>query len=259
MSHYTSEIRFICEYLAGLKNSVGYNNVSDVIQKARPKIFNFPYPIFDEKYKPVLETKILKHYYTREIGLETYGLWQLKLDTKLNEIMPYYNKLYQSELLKFNPLEDTAVKTEYNLNVKTDSQNTANTNSNQKATGNSTQKQEHDNTASSKVKDKYSDTPQSTINNLENDTYLTNARMTDNNTIDNGKTTTESNMTNNADATSTQKGTQNINTINDYISNVTGKRGGESYSDLLLKFRETFLNIDNMILEELSELFMLIY
>lgn len=104
MSKYTTELRYICETEAGLSESVGQTKIKDVIAKAIPKIFDFDFPIFDESYRNVLETKILKHYYTREIGLETYGLWKLKLDTKLNEIMPFYNQLYKSALLEFNPL-----------------------------------------------------------------------------------------------------------------------------------------------------------
>ena len=104
MSKYTTEVRFICEHLAGLDESKGYDDTDDIIEAARPQIFDFEYPIFDEAYKPVLEHKILDHYYTREIGLETYGLWKQKLRAKMREIMPYYNKLYESELIEFNPL-----------------------------------------------------------------------------------------------------------------------------------------------------------
>ena len=70
MSAFTTQIRFICESKAGLKESVGYDNIAQVIAGARPAIFDFPYPIFDDTYRAVLETKILKHYYTREIGEE---------------------------------------------------------------------------------------------------------------------------------------------------------------------------------------------
>ena len=87
MSVYTTQVRFICEAEAGLKKSVGYDDVNTVIQNAIPKIFNFSWPIFDESYRNVLETKILKHYYTREIGLETYGLWKLKLDTVMVAVL----------------------------------------------------------------------------------------------------------------------------------------------------------------------------
>ena len=120
MSSDTTEVRFICEELSGFNESKGYADVEEIISLARPKIFDFNYPIFDENYKSVLETKILKHFYTREIGLETYGLWKLKLNTRMNEIMPYYNKLYSSELLEFNPL--------YSTNLTKSSKNTRNGN-----------------------------------------------------------------------------------------------------------------------------------
>ncbi len=106
MSKYTTEVRYICENYSGLNESVDYDEIDDVISKSRTKIFDFSYPIFDEAYRPVLETKILTHYYTREICEETVGLWKLRLKAKMNEIMPYYNKLYESELIKFNPLFD---------------------------------------------------------------------------------------------------------------------------------------------------------
>lgn len=107
MSKYTTEVRFICEHSAGLTDSVGYSGVDEVIGKAIPKVFSFNFPIFDEAYRDVLCRKILKHYYTREICEESVGLWKLRLDTRMNEIMPYYNQLYKSELLDFNPLYDT--------------------------------------------------------------------------------------------------------------------------------------------------------
>ena len=109
MSKYTTQVRFICESLAGLTESKGYDDVNSIIETAAPKIFSFDFPMFDESYRGVLEKKILKHYYTREIGLETYGLWKLKLDTKMNEIMPYFNQRYQSETLQFNPFYDFEV------------------------------------------------------------------------------------------------------------------------------------------------------
>ena len=111
MSKYTTEVRFICENAAGYNESKGYLSVDSVIQTAVPSIFSFDFPIFDEEYRSVLCSKILRHYYTREIWLETVGLWKLKLETKLLEIMPYYNQLYKSELFKFNPLYDTDLQT----------------------------------------------------------------------------------------------------------------------------------------------------
>jgi hypothetical protein len=53
--------------------------VNEIIDAARTSIFSFSYPIYDSQHKPELERKILKHYYTREIGAETVGLWKLWL------------------------------------------------------------------------------------------------------------------------------------------------------------------------------------
>lgn len=121
MSKYTTEVRYICETNAGLKESKGYNSIAEIIANSRTKIFDFDYPIYDESYRSVLETKILKHYYTREIGLETVGLWKLKLDTKMNEIMPYYNQLYRSALIEFNPMYTTDLYTTGNKDTQGES------------------------------------------------------------------------------------------------------------------------------------------
>ena len=128
MSKYTTEIRFICEDAAGYDESKGYADVDEIISKSIDKIFSFDFPLFDGQYRDVLCTKILRHYYTREIGFETVGLWRLKLQTKLNEIMPYYNQLYLSELLKFNPLYDVDLKTTHvgGKNSETDRTNNSN-------------------------------------------------------------------------------------------------------------------------------------
>ena len=106
MSKYTTELRYICETYADKKQSTGYGEIADVMEKARPKLFSFSYPIFDEDYKKPLETKIMRHFYMREIGLETVGQFKFFLEMKMNEIMPYYNQLYESELIKFNPMHD---------------------------------------------------------------------------------------------------------------------------------------------------------
>lgn len=106
MARYTTEVRTVCEYYAGLDAMAPGSRVNDVIEAAREKVFDFDFPVFDESYRSVIETKILRHYYTREIGFETVGLWKLKLETRLNEVMPYFNQLYESTLLEFNPFYD---------------------------------------------------------------------------------------------------------------------------------------------------------
>lgn len=271
MSVYTTQVRFICEAEAGLKKSVGYDDVNTVIQNAIPKIFNFSWPIFDESYRNVLETKILKHYYTREIGLETYGLWKLKLDTKLNEIMPYYNQLYKSALLEFNPLYDvditrnhTGKKTGTEAlkgNVDINGQVLVDNHGNVNTTDDTTVA----NTTTSENIDKFSATPQGAIDNLRNEKYLTNARMVNDTNTSNGTTTgktdtsTDSTTDTTTNTTTTTNNSTTINNTEDYLETVKGKQGAQSYASLIMEFRETFLNIDMMVIEDLGELFMNIW
>lgn len=279
MSKYTTELRYICESLAGLDESVGYDSVADVIENARPKIFNFSYPIFDEAYKSVLETKIIKHFYTREIGLETFGLWKLKLDTKLNEIMPYYNLYYQSALLNFNPLytkdlyrkKDVEINTADNLastsvSDSSSSSEYSNESSDSVATSNAVNESGE---ASSDVtnRDLYSDTPQGSLTGVENQTYLTNARKITNDTDNEYSTDKSDNTISNKDSensgsdssagnvTNNTMQSKDGNSVEDYLEHVYGFETG-SASKLLMDYRKTFLNIDMMVINDLEELFM---
>lgn len=173
MSKYTTEVRYICESYAGLKQSVGFDSVETVIAAAVPKVFNFSFPIFDEAYRSVLCAKILREFYTREISEETVGLWKLRLSQKLNNIMPYYNQLYRSELIEFNPLYDVDVTRTHSGNRNEES----NTNSN------------------GTTYDLYSDTPQNGLSGVDNEDYLTSADKVTTSNSGNGKTNTLENYT----------------------------------------------------------------
>lgn len=215
MSKYTTQVRFICETAAGLSKSVGFNDVNSVLDKCWSNVFNFDFPIFDEKYRSVICKKILKHYYTWEIGEETVGLWKLRLDTRLNEIMPYYNQLYKSELLDFDPFLDTDITTMHRLDSKGKTESNATDNQNSK--------------------EKFSDTPQGSLSRIEDDSYLSSATITDNNRA------SETNAT--------------IRSTDEYIETIKGKRGSTLYTEMLIKLRDTFLNIDMMIINDLDDLF----
>lgn len=136
MSKYTTEVRNYCESVAGYSDRQGFDNIEEVLSAENlAKIMRgIDYPIFDESYRNTLNKKILLHYYTREIGFETVGLWKLKLKTRMGEIMPYYNQMYASELIKFNPL--------YDIDLQKSStragNESGNNQSNKKATGTST-------------------------------------------------------------------------------------------------------------------------
>ena len=284
MSKYTTEVRFICETYAGLDESADYAGIQEVLDKSRDKVFDFDYPIFDENYRNVLEDKILKHYYTREIGAETIGLWKLWLNTRMNEIMPYYNQLYSSELIKFNPMYDVDLTTTHQ---KSDDRKDSITESQLKVGNRNTDFTTNDESSShtegntdSNTDDKtkndhwemFSDTPSGGLDGVREEKYLTTALHTtddrdgsnvhsvSDNTSDN---TSSNNTTGNSDTDYNEDINRNkqvgIKNIQDYAQHVVGKTAGKSYSKMLSEFRATFLNIDVQIINELNDLFMTLW
>lgn len=277
MSKYTTELRYLIEnnFDIGLKD----------------------YPIFDENYRESLNQKIINHYYFREIGMETAELFKRYLNNTMREIMPYYNQLYKSELLEFNPFYnvDKTVTADKNNNSVSDfvgnisgkntqtadTENTQTNNGKQQTTtaATSTGESVGNSTTTNKNKNVSSDTPQGflSINNIEKETYASAAEMGNAESINNSKATSnnaengitdqttadETKATGNSKSNATtETDTANKTTSNDfenYISHVIGKSEGETYSEMLMKFRETFLNIDMMIIDELKTCFMMIY
>lgn len=103
MSTYTTQLRWIVEQYT-------YDNadktLSERINLALPKLFDFDYPIWSETYRTTLERKIVMHYINKEIGLETVALFKLYLEERLNLIMPYYNSLYETVVKSYDYLVD---------------------------------------------------------------------------------------------------------------------------------------------------------
>lgn len=281
MSIYTTEVRYICEVEAGYDVSQGFSKIDEILDKAVPKIFDFEWPIFDEEYRVPLEKKILRYFYTREIGCETYGHWKLMLQNKLCEIMPYYNQLYKSELLMagVNPLNDvdytkSGNRTDDGADTRTtESSGTGNTEvkSTNKVVRSVTDSGTNEAVVSGNQGHvrKYSDTPQGALSGVESGTYLTEAEV--NTDTDNTTTTTTTNnkedATDQTDSNGTSKNTTSettnsrgtTNNTAEYLERVTGKMGGTSYAKLLRELRDSFLNIDRDILNDLNVLFMNIW
>lgn len=285
MSKYTTEVRYICEHLCGLDVSKGYTDIGTILSNARSKVFDFPYPIFNEEYRSILEEKILKHFYTREIGEETYGLWKLRLDRKMNEIMPYYNKLYVAQLDDFNPFLSVDMRTERstvggtNRNTDesvTDDTNTRNIGVTENANDSTAKVNnrglvDNGNVDKSKTMDLYSDTPQGQLSGIDADvpTYLTNARKVEGDNIGNNHSHTldvgESNNVANGKETSSQISTgsnardrkvnEDVNSTERFVERTYGYNGVFP-AELLKKYRDVIWNIDLMIIDELEPLFM---
>lgn len=288
MSKYTTEVRYICEMKSGIpENELDDYTVDEIIERARRKVFNFSYPIYDWSYRGALETKILKHYYTREICAETVGLWQLWLNAKMNEIMPKYNKLYQKEReiigreFKNIDVDIDQLRTDDLLkeieNLRTDNlirtDNFTKTNNLTRTDDlTRTDNLHHVNTHNDTNKRRYSDTPQGTINFADADTgnvWLTDYERNDNtggssddntgNVKNTGTVKDTGTVTDNG--TSKNTGTQrndgsesNTGTVKNVIHEI-GYRGGKAYYEMLADYENKIVNIDLMIINELNDLF----
>lgn len=252
MSKYTTEVRFICETKSGFsEDELSLKTVDEIISASRENIFNFVYPIYEETHRAELETKILKHYYTREICAETYGLWQLWLNEKLNLIMPKYNKLYKAE---HDILNKELKNIDVDFDGRRDDDFTRTDNLHTASDFTETRNLTDTNTHHDENNRKYSDTPQGSITFAEaNEEYywLTDYTETANT---GGATDTHTGTDRNAgsvDNTGTQRNAGTRLTDN----NESGYRGEKIYAELISAYSEKVLNIDMMIINELKDLF----
>lgn len=173
------------------------------------------YPIFDESYRKPLNDKIINHYLMREIGYETIDLFRMGIARKMNEIMPLYNKLYQTEM-DFDPFITVDIETKNNVEGASETQNESQSGS----------------TTDGKSRAVSSEMPSEMLRG-DGNYATTGADSTSNSTVDStaedsGKVTSESNST-----TST-KGFQ-------------GDR-----VDVMVRYRDSVLNIDMMVVNELA-------
>ena len=189
------------------------------------------YPIFDNDYRTILNNKILMHYYMDEIGFETAGLFKVYLNNKMNEIMPYYNELYKKQkdlLLNFDKTT--------NLTETFTRDNTTDTNTKSNSTSS--------NTASGSSKNVYQDTPMGSITqqNIDNYDHASNQEF--------NKNQNTSSIEDNSNLTGKATSLEN------YIRTKTGNNGRLYGIEILKMIKNNYMNIDEMVINELQDLFM---
>lgn len=94
--------------------AVEFSNVTPTLgdlEKAGITIFNDWWNTYIPDYKNVLIKKIIHAYHFYQIGSETPDRFVYNINSHLEQIMPYYNQLYASELLKFDPLLNHSIET----------------------------------------------------------------------------------------------------------------------------------------------------
>ena len=189
------------------------------------------YPIHDESYRKTLNSNILNHYHYREIGFETVDMFRFKLKAKMALIMPYYVQMYRSLEIEFDPLDTFKMETE-SESTSTGTNATESTSS--AANSNNTER------TSRAVA---SDFPQMQLSG--NKDYATSANDSA------GKT----------GVTGTSSESANVDSVaNDTTKAKSTSKGFQGVaSDLLVRYRESLLNVDQMVIAELNDLFMQVW
>lgn len=185
------------------------------------------YPIFDEAYRPRLNKLIKDHYWFRETAYETAAMFAHQLRHRLETIMPYYNQLYESARLKFDPLST--------MDISSVSDGTHTSES--KTEGSGTTKNRASGLSNSDSRDmRYPDT----AINKQGD-YAVSGTKSDARTE--GASETSNNSTSKANGDETSHAT----------SHSTGR--SQSASSLIVEYRASLINVDKMVLADIDDLF----
>ena len=188
--------------------------------------------------KHKLATKIVNHYFMREIGFETMELFKRNVISFMDEIMEEYLPLIYSASITYDPLVNVDYTESYNREATNEGENTNNT------SGTNTS------TSSSSGLNVQSDTPQGQINktSILNGAYASN-------------TSANENSINDSTTSSTTGSGTNSNTLNEeYTKRVKGNSGVSATAQrMILQYRENIRAIDKEIIEKCECLFMAIY
>lgn len=240
MATYTMELRKVCEYY-------GRDEVEQWFKSYKLEDFLTPEQIntlnkFSVWSKDRLASKIVDHYFMREIGFETPYLFRHYAITTMNEIMEKYLLMIYTKFLEYDPLSSVDYVETYKREINSESQNqgetsgTSNSESNSNANGLNIE----------------NDTPQTNITkqNLENGLYASNVSQSD----------TESNIVDETTSSTESQNSGTSKTIETYTHSMKGDNGVIVTNQYLVReFRELCNNFDLEIINELQTLFMGLY
>ena len=235
------------------------------------------YPLYQrksqEEYIPTyiptreeLNNKILNYYKYREIGQETFGRWLFELETALKEIMPYYNQLYFSADQDFNITYNVDYRRTIDRNKEESNSSNSSTNSESETNTTATDETETESSVNGYSKTLHADTPQSELNSytaqqINSVNYANDITWNNNISNDTASTSGESSTSGSSTATNTTANTGTGTETEGTVETTKGNFGVVSAQDLILKYRQTILNIDQQIINDprIQELFMLVY
>ena len=212
-------------------------------------VFTFDYEFYSDNHqdKETFEKLFISHFYFREIGFETPERFKVKLQSKLNLIMPYYRQLAMTEWEKVRSIEQ--MMTSKNLTETTEHtqsiQGNSETQSNQSSTSNASQNTISNN--ESKASNLADGVSQSSLD----DGYLTSsgkAEQTD---------TLQSESSGTGSQTLTGNNEQQLTEKTTFTSN--GDIGIQTPAYAITEWRKVIINLNQMIIDECEDLFMKIY
>src|SRR5690606_9994458 len=250
--------------------------LKDKIEIGRQHLFDFSYPFFDEDYRRVFETNFIRNFYMREIGFETEELFKFRLETWLNIHMPYYNKLFESELIQYDPLTNAQMITAHEQLTDKGKTDERNINQRSETDGSSSSETKQDSISTGETTDDNfhrkvaSDNPDSRLQlqTEEGKGVIEYASEIDENKTNNkssslgeANTNTESNDSTkvNSNAEQVDRSNSKVNEVEHFLERRFGKVGSDTYAKMVQEYRGALLRIEQQIHKEMQELFMLVY
>ena len=229
--------------------------INECLNNPLTPMFNFEYPFYidDEEAKAKFEEKFMLYYWNCEIGFETFARFQKALQARLTIKMPYYQQLYETELSAkdINFLLNKDLHEIFTREIDTENETSGTNNTKQTSNNESSLNQEGTTTNTHKESSISDGVSTSSLV----DGYLTGVSS------DNGSnsTTGTTNSTDNLTSEGTLSQTENGKTIEKTDLLSQGNIGITSSAELLQKWRDVLINIDEIIIEDCRDLFMRIY
>lgn len=208
--------------------------IKDLAKVGRTEIFDFDYDLTDRLTREEFETHILNHYLMRRIGFETLTAFKIQLNCKINEIVPIFNKLYNSIENWDIFTGDESIRTGTDNTISQSTNNTANS-----LTSNSS-------TNTNSISDRrYSDTPEDKLQDIRDGSYVT----------DYNYDTDTNNSTDNSNSSGNSTSNTNTNDNKEYQEKITHTASPTEKLEIIKNIQTEITNIYKIVYNELDNLF----
>lgn len=240
MAKYTIELRKICDLYGREEveswfknyNLSDYLTSSEIETITNAGIWN----------KDKLARKIVDHYFMREIGLETTGLFKHYAKVYMQEIMERKLPLIYSSSIKYDPLVNVDYTETFNRTADT-------TNEGSTSNEGSSNSESSNNASSLGVN---SDTPQGQISKA--------SILAGNYASSTAANETESSIEDETTTSSSSTSSSTSNNEEEYTKRIKGNSGVSATAQKMIEqYRQNIIAIDSQIIKELSVLFMGLY